>query len=407
VTIALLALTVGLATLLAALLWRERGRRRLAAALAESRHAREDVERRLRGAVAREELSAVIAARDALLHASEEPLLVFEPGGMLARANVAARDRLGVVPGRRLGELDAPPAIAAAVAEALAGEDPLPFAMTVPDPSRRHFQVHVRAFSTAAGRGCVVTLREDTLEADYRESRQLFSAGVSHELRTPLARMLGLVETLALPLGEDERDATIRQAQAEVEGMRRLVDEMILLAGLDVTATDGVDRPDRRADVAAEITAAISRHQRAAQEAGLELGGSSTRGLLAAIAPPLLATVMDNLVENAVRHAGAGATIHIAARGLAGAVEVTVADSGVGIPAEHIERIFERFYRADPARSGPGSGLGLALVKHVAEAHGGRASLHSVADKGVTVRIVLPTPASRRARARGRARASC
>jgi signal transduction histidine kinase len=401
VTIAVAVLALAVAASVAFLVHRERDRRNVAAALADSTERRQALERQLRGSVARDQLSAAIAAREALLHASDQPLLVFQPDGVLARANAPARQWLGAVAGRRLNELDAPAALVAAVAEALAGEDPLPFAMTIYEPTRRHFEVRVRGFSTAAGRGCVAALREDTAEADYRESRQLFSAGVSHELRTPLARILGLVETLALPLDDDERTATIRQARAEVAAMQRLIDEMILLAQLDVSGPASGDRQDRWADVGAEIAAALTRHGTAAADAGVELGGRSTRGLVAAIAPALLATVLDNLIENAIRHAGADATVDVTARGLAGAVEVTVADTGRGLPADHVNRVFERFYRADPARSGPGSGLGLALVKHIAEAHGGRASLTSRIGSGVTVRVVLPTPAATQRRPQG------
>ena len=140
----------------------------------------------------------------------------------------------------------------------------------------------------------------------------------------------------------------------------------------------------------------MARHGASAEQAGVRLEGGSTRGLVAAIAPALFDTVLDNLVENAIRHAGRGAAVSVSARGLAGAVELTVADSGRGIPPEHLGRVFERFYRVEGARSGPGSGLGLAIVKHIAEAHGGRATLTSAPAAGVTVRIVLPAPAARR-----------
>ncbi len=123
----------------------------------------------------------------------------------------------------------------------------------------------------------------------------------------------------------------------------------------------------------------------------------TTRGLVAAVLPRLLDVVLDNLVGNAITYGGSGATVRITARGLAGAVELSVADTGAGIPVEHIPRIFERFYRVEGARSGPGTGLGLAIVKHIAEEYGGRASLESAPGRGTTVTVVLPAPAAVRA----------
>jgi signal transduction histidine kinase len=108
----------------------------------------------------------------------------------------------------------------------------------------------------------------------------------------------------------------------------------------------------------------------------------------------LLDVVLDNLVENAIRHAGSGARVDVRARGLAGAVELEVADTGAGIPAEHLGRVFERFHRVEGSRTGPGTGLGLAIVKHIAEARRGRVGIESTEGVGTTVRVVLPAPAT-------------
>jgi signal transduction histidine kinase len=109
---------------------------------------------------------------------------------------------------------------------------------------------------------------------------------------------------------------------------------------------------------------------------------------------PMLDAVLDNLVENAVRHAGSGERIEVRARGLSGAVEIVVHDTGGRIPSAHLGRIFERFHRVEDARSGPGTGLGLAIVKHIAEEYGGRATAESSPETGTTLRVVLPAPAA-------------
>jgi signal transduction histidine kinase len=144
------------------------------------------------------------------------------------------------------------------------------------------------------------------------------------------------------------------------------------------------------------VTDAVGRHERAAELSSVDLSGEVNRGLRASIAPPLLDVVLDNLVANAIRHAGAGANIQVRARGLSGAVEIEVSDDGAGIDPEHLPHVFERFYRVEGSRSGPGTGLGLAIVKHVAEAHNGRAEIESTVGIGTTVRVILPTPAARR-----------
>ena len=126
---------------------------------------------------------------------------------------------------------------------------------------------------------------------------------------------------------------------------------------------------------------------------GCGVAGHATAGIVTAVPRRLVDVILDNLLENAIRHAGEGADIDVTARGLTGAVELSIADTGAGVPAEHLSRVFERFHRVEGSRAGPGTGLGLAIVKHIAEAHGGRAVMESVEGQGTTVRVTLPAPA--------------
>ena len=204
--------------------------------------------------------------------------------------------------------------------------------------------------------------------------------------------MRALVDTLSLPLGQEEREDIHDQMRDEIDGMRRLIEEMVLLVRLETGEQAG---QGERCD----ITAAVTSGRRAAassgpKRAGVTLAGESTGGLVAAIAPPLVDAMLDNLVGNAIRHAGEGADVRISARGLTGAVEIEVKDTGLGIPAEHLPHVFERFYRVEGSRTGPGTGLGLAIVKHVAEAHGGRAEIDSAQGRGTAVKVVLAAPAA-------------
>jgi len=343
--------------------------------------------RRLRDTVPRSELSEAWAARDALMAAVPGPVLVFDADRRLVRANALAREEAG-----SLLDLDAQPELAAAVEAALAdGAAGGDLELTVYEPDRRRYRAHVQAFRGDAGPRCVVVLIDESAEADYRDARRLFSAGVSHELRTPLQRILGLVETLGLDLPDDGRADLIAQARLEVDGMRRLIEDMIMLVQLESHRFDGSAEPT---DMAAAVEACLQRHAASAAGASMSLEAQVNRGLVVAVPPRLVEAVLDNLVENAIRHAGAGERIKVRVRGLSGAVELVVHDTGGRIPPEHLGRVFERFHRVEDARSGPGTGLGLAIVKHIAEEYGGRATAESSPSAGTTMRVVLPAPAA-------------
>jgi len=201
---------------------------------------------------------------------------------------------------------------------------------------------------------------------------------------------------LGLPDGdrrEREQDASsARRAAAEKDrhGQRNEGDQAVLQAG-----------GGESTDVTEAVARCVERATERAERARVTLSGEAPRGLVAAIAPPLMDAMLDNLTENAIRHAGDGADVRVTARGLTGAVEVQVSDTGLGIAPEHLPHVFERFYRVEGSRSGPGTGLGLAIVKHVAEAHGGRAEIESAEGRGTTVRVILAAPAARRSESIG------
>ena len=347
---------------------------------------REALERELRETVPRAELSAALASRDAVMGAASTPILLFDGEGQVVRANPSAREA-----GPEVAGPSTHAELAAAAGRAAAGEPVRDVELTVYTPERRRFRARIRGFGTGDDIGAAVVLADQSSEADYRDARRLFSAGVSHELRTPLQRILALVETLALPLAEEERSEMIAQARAEVDAMRQLIEDMILLVRLE---SHELPDKDEQTDVTTAVEACVARHTAAARAASMSLGTAVTRGLVAAVAPRLVDAVLDNLVENAIRHAGEGEAIVVRARGLSGAVEIVVHDTGGRIPPDHLSRVFERFYRVEDARSGPGTGLGLAIVKHIAEEYGGRATVESTPAAGTNIRVVLPAPAA-------------
>jgi signal transduction histidine kinase len=369
-------LAIALAVALAVLVLRDR----------RAAHEREKLEREMREMVPRSELSAALASRDAVMTAASTPILLLDADGQVVRANPSAREA-----GPELAGPGTQPELAAAVARGAAGEPVRDVELTVYTPERRRFRARIRGFGGGGDAGAAVVLSDQSSEADYRDARRLFSAGVSHELRTPLQRILALVETLALPLDEEERTDLIAQARAEVDAMRQLIEDMILLVRLE---SHELPDKDEQTDVTTAVETCVARHSAAARAASMSLGTAVTRGLVAAVAPRLVDAILDNLVENAIHHAGDGEAIVVRARGLSGAVEIVVHDTGGRIPPDHLSRVFERFYRVEDARSGPGTGLGLAIVKHIAEEYGGRATVESTPAAGTSIRVVLPAPAA-------------
>jgi signal transduction histidine kinase len=343
------------------------------------------LKRILRQRVHRDELAAVLFSREAVLEATPLPVLILDAEGRVARVNASARVALG---GVDIGApaADLAPELGRAVAGVLSGP-PVDQVEMVAGAERRVWLAHLRSHPDAQGRAAVAVLVDVTEDVDFREARRLFSAAVSHELRTPLQRIVGLVDTLALPLSDGERAELVQAAEQEVQRMRELVDEMLLLAALD-RGQAAMSEGDCDASAVAErvVAARVAR----ARQSGMTLRVDAAPGLRVPIGEQLLEVVIGNVVDNALKYAGEGAEVEVDVRGRAGEVEVAVSDTGVGIAPEHLPHVFERFFRGEQSRSSPGSGLGLAVVKHIVEAHGGRARAESRAGEGAVVRLVLP-----------------
>jgi signal transduction histidine kinase len=221
--------------------------------------------------------------------------------------------------------------------------------------------------------------------SSFDELRTGFTAAVSHELRTPLARILALLETADLP-GADVH-ALIDQARAEVENAGTLIDEILFLSELE----------SGREVVALGYTNALSvveevfaEHADAAARAGVQLEATGDPNIDLPMRPRMLRIVAENLVENAIRYAGHGATFRVSVARDAGTT-LTATDDGPGVSAAELPRLFERFWRADAARASRGTGLGLAIVKHVVTAAGGTVEARSGSGRGLEVVCVFPT----------------
>jgi two-component system, OmpR family, phosphate regulon sensor histidine kinase PhoR len=229
------------------------------------------------------------------------------------------------------------------------------------------------------------------------EMRADFIANASHELRTPLAALAGFIETLQGSARDDTaarlRFLPIMQAQAT--RMARLIDDLLSLSRIELNAHL---RPDKQVDLVAIMRQVADSLQTLARDRGVEIGvKAATDRLLVLGDRDELMRVFENLIENALKYAASGKKIDIGLSindGTKGAREaaVKVRDHGPGIAPEHLPRLTERFYRVDvtESRAQGGTGLGLALVKHILNRHGGRLTIESIAGQGATFTAHLP-----------------
>ncbi len=276
----------------------------------------------------------------------EDAVVVLDRERRLVAASPAAAAVLGdASPGRRLGE------------EQLAGE----------------------------GQPLVLFLEAVPELSAYQELRAGFTAAVSHELRTPLARLLVVLESVTLP-GEDVEEL-VEQARQEVEQVRELIDDVLFLGELE-TGREVVSLGRTPAlPVVEEVVSALAER---AERAQVELAVRGGAGVELPMRPRMLRVVVENLVANAIRYAGAGTTCSVTLAREEGKAVLSVADDGKGVSADDLPRLFERFYRADQARTSRGTGLGLAIVKHVVGSAGGTVEARGGTGRGLEIVARFP-----------------
>ena len=218
-----------------------------------------------------------------------------------------------------------------------------------------------------------------------------FSADLAHEFRTPVSNLLGQSQVmLARPRERADYEALLASNIEEFERLSRMIDSMLFLARAGQDELQLARRPVSARDALEEVA---SFFDGIAEERGLRLECVGDATVLAD--PELLRRALANLVSNAVRHADAGSTVTLAAGVHGGAVELSVTNIGVALDARHLAHLFERFYRADPARSNAdgSTGLGLSIVQAVMALHGGEASVRTDGAR-IAFTLAFPVPAS-------------
>ncbi len=335
-----------------------------------------------------EELRRERTESAALVEAMVEGVIAADGRGQIVTANAAARRLLGYQPDQPLPALDqlfrAKPAREAVdrvlQGQALAGQE-------------LELDGHIVLLSgrpLPAG-GALLVLHDVTELRRLETVRRDFVANVSHELKTPLTSISGYAETLAQDAADPETARKFLQViLANARRMQRLVDGLLDLSRIE----SGGWRPSPESlDTAAVAREVLGLYGDRAGQRGVALGLEIQPGAEAISADPdALRQVLANLLDNALRYTPAGGQITVSAARRDGGIALRVRDTGAGITSDHLPRIFERFYRADPARSREegGTGLGLAIVKHLVEAHRGEVQAESEVGRGTTITCWFP-----------------
>jgi two-component system phosphate regulon sensor histidine kinase PhoR len=340
-----------------------------------------------------EELSRDRARMEAILSGMVEGVLVVDRQGRVQLVNRAAQDMLHVdvsAAGRMYPEVIRHPDISAQLASALRGEAVQSRELALTRDPGRTFVARAAPVATAGGGGAVLVLHDIT---DLRRADQIrrdFVANVSHELRTPLTAIRGYVEALLDgPPDEETTRHFLGIIGRQSTRMERLVRDLLRLARLDarqeVLEMAPCDFNQIFSTVIGDLAPTIDakRHRVSVHVAA--------DARMVEADPAKLHDVIRNLVENAVNYSPEETEIRLEASRQDHSTVITVADSGPGIPAEDLTRVFERFYRVDKSRARPGgTGLGLAIVKHLVELHKGEAKAANRPEGGAVFTIRLP-----------------
>ncbi len=241
--------------------------------------------------------------------------------------------------------------------------------------------------------GAVLTLYDLTAVRRLEAIRRDFVANVSHELKTPLTVISGFADALtSTDVPDDKRRQFLEAIRTHAVRMQQLVDDLLDLSRIESGTWAPQPALVEVATAAADALAPL-RAEAERQQLRIDIVADPVARLVWAD-PTALRQILGNLISNGIRYSGNGGAVTIFSRPQPPGTVVGVTDTGIGIGPEHLTRIFERFYRADPARSraAGGTGLGLSIVRHLAEAHGGRVWAESTLGRGTTVAVYFPPP---------------
>ncbi|WP_448661670.1 ATP-binding protein [Sphingomonas sp. CJ20] len=322
-----------------------------------------------------------------VIEAIAEPVLVISSNHVEA-ANRGARQLLGEhILGEDVRVAIRHPAAAERLLNPGEGTQSAPIHLVGLGTREQRWEMRVRTLGDSRR---VVHLVDRTGSYAAERMRVDFVANASHELRTPLASLLGYVETLSDEAGEDAevRNRFLKIMYGEAQRMQRLIDDLISLSRIEAEKYRAPDQTVDLAELVGQVCRELSSSPRAA-DLVTQIGDVAPLRA----DPTQLSQLLHNVIGNAMKYGRHGTPVSVTVRADGESmVRLIVADEGEGIPAQHIPRLTERFYRVDSGRSRSlgGTGLGLAIVKHIVERHRGRLDIASTVGKGTTVSILLP-----------------
>lgn len=322
-----------------------------------------------------------------------EAVVVTDGAGVIARMNPRARELLlapGGASGKRLMDMPGGPELSAAALKALAGG--LPVSSETRSGSGIVLSVTASPIREQGSiGGCVVVARDITAERRLEAMRRDFVANVSHELRTPLTAIKGYVETLLDGALDDKAHARefLGVIGEHAKRLDNIVSDLLKLSRLESGASL-LEKSE--VEVKALADAILAGFPARFVSGPVKVSNMLVPGLKARADRARLEQVFINLLDNAVKFTPPGGSVEISAQDLHDSVKVLVRDDGPGIPAEHLPRLFERFYRVDKARSRElgGTGLGLSIVRHIVELHGGSVGVESAEGRGSAFWFTIP-----------------
>ncbi len=335
---------------------------------------------------ARQQLADVGPWRRDLVTSLAMPAVVFDGEGQLAAANDRARRLLGIVsrdtPVTAIQALGSA-VLADAVARVRREQQTLEVEAEVGDR-------HVSASVSPVGEDTLVIVHDRTREKRIEELRRNFVVNASHELKTPAASIQTLSEAMEVTATRDPGRVPdlVGRLREESDRLVRLVHDLLSLRRLE--EREDLDLVD--VDVVAVVTDVIAGLDDRAREADVTLSLDAPESAWLQAEADDVRLVVRNLVANGIQYNRAGGRVDLSVTPVDDGWEVAVADTGIGIPQQDLQRIFERFYRVDVARSREtgGTGLGLSIVRHAVERHGGTIRVDSLLGEGTTFRVHLP-----------------
>lgn len=337
----------------------------------------------------------------AVLSSMMEGVLAFDPEERLININRSAARLLRIEPekarGKSIQEVVRNVGLQRFVERALTSDHAVEGYITLVDEEERHLQAHGSVLKDGQGEmiGVLVVLNDITELRALENVRRDFVANVSHELKTPITSIKGFVETLLDGAIHDKADALrfLGIVSNQADRLNAIIEDLLSLSRIE----QGTDREEIAlafGEIKETLYSAIQACQHEADQKRIAVRLDCPADLQAMNNPPLLEQAMVNLISNAIKYSDDGKSVWVTAQHISeNEIRIDIRDEGYGIEAEHLPRLFERFYRIDKARSRKmgGTGLGLAIVKHIAQAHHGHVEVRSRPGEGSIFSFYLRT----------------